>query len=50
MIERNIFLPNVRDPFILNSLPTNNLQDLGTTTGKTYTYFYVKDHTLQNFP
>ena len=30
--------------------PTENFQDQGTATEKPYTYFYGKDHTLQNFP
>ena len=50
-MRRNIFLPNVRHPFILNYSPTENVQPDGTgPTRKTYTYLYGRDHTLQNFP
>ena len=50
LLRKNIFLPNVRHPFILNYSSTENIQlDNTGTTRKTYTYFYGKDHTLQNF-
>ena len=51
MLKRNIFLPNVQSPFILNYSPTENTKiHLTESTRKTYTYLYGKDHTLQNFP
>jgi len=51
MLRRNIFLPNVRSPFILNYSPTKNTKIHHTeSTRITYTYFYGKDHSLQNFP
>ena len=51
LLRRNIFIPNIRQPFILNNIPTENLHTDGTgSTRRTYTYFYGKDHTLQNLP
>ena len=50
LLRRNIFLPNVRHPFILNlnhaKCPSQNT----TEQYKTYTYLYSKDPTVQNLP
>ena len=51
LLRRIIFLPNVWHTFILNYTPTKNVQQDGTGPTKTiYTYYYGRDHTLQNFP
>ena len=50
LLRKNIFLPNVWHPFILNYTPTKSIQLDGTgPTRKTNTYFYGRDRTLQNF-
>ena len=50
ILRRNIFLPNIRHPFILNlnsaKCPSQNSTDIC----KTYTYIYGKDPTVQNLP
>ena len=49
MMRRNIFLPNVQSPYVLNYSSTGNTQTHGTESiRKTYTYVYGKNYTLQN--
>ena len=47
IFRRNIFLPNVRCPFVQNSKITDRAQNKNS---KTYTYYYGENHTLQNLP
>ena len=50
ILRRNICLPNIRHPFILNLNSAKWPSQDSTEQCKTYTYIYSKDPTVQNLP